>query len=87
MSKCNQEVLTTENQLKLAFLCDSPEESSTDVFLVITLVTLGVGGLCCCCSFVVFCRYRSKMNNAIDDANLVQDRVHDPVAAQRMIEQ
>ena len=45
------------------------------------LITLGFGGLCCCASFCIFCKYRAKANNAIDDANLIVDRVHDPIAA------
>ena len=52
-----------------------------DIFMLAVLITLGFGGLCCCASFCVFCKYRAKANNAIDDANLIVDRVHDPIAA------
>ena len=54
--------------------------------MLIVLILLGVGTLFCCTSLCIFCRYRSKQQNAIDDANLLAERVHDPVAAQRIIE-
>lgn len=79
-------MLSAEEQAKLAFLCVAEEDASLDVFMLAVLVTLGFGGLCCCASFCVFCKYRAKANNAIDDANLIVDRVHDPIAAQRMLE-
>ena len=86
VTDCGQEVLSAEEQAKLAFLCVAEEDASLDVFMLAVLVTLGFGGLCCCASFCVFCKYRAKANNAIDDANLIVDRVHDPIAAQRMLE-
>ena len=57
------------------------------MFTIIVLVALGFGLLCCCASFCIFCKYRPKPVNAIDDENLIGDRVHDPVAAQRIMEQ
>lgn len=81
MTSCGQEVLNTFDKAKLDFLCVDVEEDSIDLFMVLVLVTLGFGGLCCCVSFCVFCRYRAKANNAIDDANLIENRVHDPLAA------
>ena len=87
MTECGQEVLGADEQKKLAFLCIVEESEPLDVFMLAVLITLGFGGLCCCASFCVFCKYRAKANNAIDDANLIVDRVHDPIAAQRMLEQ
>jgi len=81
VTECGQEVLGTDEQKKLGFLCLEVESDSMDVFMLVVLITLGFGGLCCCASFCVFCKYRAKANNAIDDANLIVDRVHDPIAA------
>lgn len=81
VTECGDEVLGVDEAKKLAFLCIAEEEDSIDIFMLAVLITLGFGGLCCCASFCVFCKYRAKANNAIDDANLIVDRVHDPVAA------
>lgn len=87
VTNCGSQVLGQYEQQKLSFLCIEEESDSLDVFMLAVLITLGFGGLCCCASFCVFCKYRAKANNAIDDANLIVDRVHDPVAAQRILEQ
>ena len=86
VTECGQEVLGADEQKKLAFLCIEEKDDSMDIFMLVVLITLGFGGFCCCASFCVFCKYRAKANNAIDDANLIVDRVHDPIAAQRMLE-
>ena len=74
-------MITTFEKSKLDFLCSEEADDGLDLFMILVLVTLGFGGICCCASFCVFCKYRAKANNAIDDANLIVDRVHDPMAA------
>ena len=71
---------------KLAFLCIVTEDEPADVFMIAILATLGFGGLCCCASFCVFCKYRAKSTNSIDDAEVYNERIHDPIAAQRILE-
>lgn len=85
--KCGSDVLSADDQRKLDFLCIEEEVESLDTFMLAIIVTLSLGGLCCCVSFCVFCKYRAKVNNAIEDINLLVDRTHDPAIAQRIIEQ
>ena len=81
VTSCDQEVLGDFEQKKLSFLCAEAPTEEYDVFLYAVIATLGFGGICCCASFCVFCKYRAKAHAVIDDANLIMDRVHDPVAA------
>ena len=87
VTSCDQEVLGDFEQKKLSFLCAEATEEEYDVFLYAVVATLGFGAICCCASFCVFCKYRAKAHAVIDDANLIMDRVHDPLAAQRILEQ
>ena len=89
LTECSQATLNTRDKLKLDFLCSEMQVSAPDVFTIAVLVTLGFGLCCCCGSFCLFCRYRAKQNNAIeDDALMAEERQrHDPLAAQRIIEQ
>lgn len=89
VTKCgNNDNLSTSAKEKMEFLCAKPEESSLDVFYVAVLAMLAFGGVCCFASFCVFCKYRTKTQNAIEDADaMVGNRIHDPIAAQRILEQ
>ena len=80
-------MLGEDYKKKMDFLCVKEEETSMDVFTIIVLITLSFGLLCCCTSFCIFCKYKAKTQNAIDDANMAENRVHDPAAAQRILEQ
>jgi len=71
----------------MAFLCIEPDSPTTDIFLIATITVLSFGGLCCCISFIIFCKYRVKKNSAIDDEEAYINRVHDPIAAQRILEE
>jgi len=88
LTNCNQKGLSENAQKKLAFLCVEQPDSSVDVFMVAVLTVLCFGFCCCCGSFFLFCKYRAKQNNAIEDPNLMaENRQHDPLAAQRILEQ
>lgn len=61
VTKCGtDESLSTIAKEKMAFLCAIIEEEEIDVFLMLVLGTLAFGGLCCCTSFCIFCKYRAK---------------------------
>lgn len=78
----SEEKLSTAAKEKMDFLCTESETEEIDVFLMIVLGTLAFGGLCCCTSFCIFCKYRAKSQNAIEDADAMGgDRIYDPVAA------
>ena len=68
------------------FLCVPVEVEEVDIFMLAILCTLAFGGLCCFTSFCVFCKYRAKAFNQIDEMGNYGDRVHDPLAAQRILE-
>merc|ERR1712146_631256 len=68
------------------FLYVPVEVEEVDIFMLIILCTLAFGGLCCFTSFCVFCKYRAKAFNQIDEMGNYGDRVHDPLAAQRILE-
>ena len=87
MSQCDQDVLDPDDQKKMEFLCPKTESKDMDVFMLVVLIVLAFGALCCCTSFCLFCKYRAKTANSIEDADTIENRVHDPVAAQRIIEQ
>lgn len=78
---------SANEQSKLDFLCIPVEVEEVDIFMFAILCTLAFGGLCCITSFCVFCKYRAKSFNQIEEAGMYGDRVHDPLAAQRILEQ
>ena len=67
VTECGSSALSALEEAKLGFLCTDEEASAFDMFTIIVLATLAVGLCCCCGSFCLFCRYRAKSNNAIDD--------------------
>ena len=87
VSRCDQDVLDLDDQKKMEFLCPKAETNEMDVFMLVVLIVLAFGALCCCTPFCLFCKYRAKTANSIEDADTIENRVHDPVAAQRMLEQ
>ena len=86
VTKCGSSALSALEEAKLSFLCTDEEASAFDMFTIIVLATLGLGLTCCCASFCLFCRYRAKSNNAIDDMQMMDERRHDPLMAQRIQE-
>ena len=83
----SDENLNLNEKSKKAFLCIEPDSPTTDIFLIATITVLSFGGLCCCVSFIIFCKYRVKKNSgAIDDEEAYINRAHDPIAAQRILE-
>ena len=81
VTECGASALSVLEDAKLNFLCTDNSSTAFDLFTIIVLATLGLGLICCCSSFCLFCKYRAKSNNAIDDMQVMDERRHDPLMA------
>lgn len=85
---CESPTFNDNEKAKLEFLCrDQPQQS--DVFMVVVLSTLFIGITFCCVSFCIFVRLRAHRSIGVDEVGAVADveqRRHDPAAAQRIQE-